>query len=358
MKTSDHQTQSKAVAKYFGYFVFFFIACALVYHVCQLSQYVPFHDWDEAIYAQVSKEWVRHPGFTLTYNGSSWFEKPPLPSLLYSLAWLIPQLRPEFVARLISAFISFITLIFVYKIIYWLTDKVSLSLLAVFVTLQSALFLDRSVLVNVDIFLALGWVGYLWAIKTKSSILKLAFTLIGTLSKSLLGFFPLIAEICIDCLSRSINREKIKVYLLTVFAGLSWQIFMIVIYGQSFIQSHFIDHMVSRVTRPIELHFGDKFFYGVRLWQESHIWLLLALGGTVVILLLAFYQLIKRKEIYIPKHYQLPLMMLFIFVGYFSLLTISKSKIHWYITPLIPLVCMGAIYVWHIGISYIKKSEA
>jgi len=63
--------------KYLPFVFFVFIIGGLWMRLITISS-VPFFDWDESIYVQVAREWLRHPGFTLYYNGSIWFEKPPL----------------------------------------------------------------------------------------------------------------------------------------------------------------------------------------------------------------------------------------------------------------------------------------
>jgi 4-amino-4-deoxy-L-arabinose transferase-like glycosyltransferase len=60
-------------------------------------------DWDEGLYAQISKEIVRtHDWLTLHWRGQSWFEKPPLFMWLTAVAYKIGGIS-EFSARVVSA---------------------------------------------------------------------------------------------------------------------------------------------------------------------------------------------------------------------------------------------------------------
>lgn len=331
--------------------VFCFILFSLLSfsHIINLSHLVPFHDWDEAIYAQVAKEWVRHPGILLTYNGSPWFEKPPLPTVVYAIAWIIPTFQPEVSARLITSILSITTIWILFIISHKISKNYFLALLAICITMMSSTYRDRSTLVNVDIFLTLGWVGYVWASEIKNEKLRYVFVLFGTLSKSLLGLIPLIADFLVDICTKSLTRNKLKSYIGMTCMGLSWHVAMICIYGSSFIQSHFIDHMVSRVTRPIELHFGDKFFYSAILWKEENVFVLLALFGIGYVVYQTINMFVKKIQ-RDPKTmgiHRTSLLVSMMGVGYFALLTMSKSKIHWYITPLFPLISLLSVFAWH-----------
>lgn len=312
-----------------------FIISGFLLQAINLSNIVPFHDWDEAIYAQVAKEFVRAPSLLLTYNGAPWFEKPPLPSILYAMSWLFP-LKKEFSARFVSLLFSLVSLFALYKILAELKMSKTLRLLAIFVALASSMYLDRSMLVNVDIMLTTGWLIYVLGTFKNKMPVKVAGLLIGTLSKSLLGFFPLFAEIFTDIVSRKISKKKLLNYFSLFTAGSLWHLYMTITFGQPFIREHFVDHLVSRVTRPIELHFGDKWFYIIKLWGETNIFLILAAVGFVFVFLRVFESTRLSKTL--PKNISHYLILAVLPLAYITLLTFSRSKLHWYITPLIPFV--------------------
>lgn len=314
-----------------------FVFLGLLQQVINLGDIVPFHDWDEAIYMQVAKEFVKSPSILLTYNGQPWFEKPPLPTIAYSIPWLLP-LKRELTARLISLLFSLSSLFVLYKILTDLKLSKRLSLIAIFVTIQSAMYRDRSELVNVDIMLSLGWLLYLYGSTSKNIWLKAIGTITGTLSKSLLGFIPLLLDIASHVVTMKITKRKILEWFLLLFSGSVWHAFMVWRYGGSFIQSHFMDHLVSRVTRPIELHFGDKWYYLAKVFGETHIFAIMGvLGMAFVIYRLLVSHWLTRS---FPKNTRDIILIISIPVAYITLLTLSKSKLHWYVTPLIPFVGM------------------
>ena len=323
-----------------------FIMLGLLMQTVQLGTWVPFHDWDEAIYAQVAREFARSPGIAQTYNGSLWFEKPPLPTWLYSIAWIMPVARPEIMARLITFFLSSFGLLLLFDITRVVTQSKRFGAIAVLIAVQSAMYRDRSELVNVDIMLTVGWLLYLWGVTQKHYVARVIGTLIGTLSKSLLGLIPLLVEFGVDIALRVMTPKKFLRFLITALLGVSWHVFMIARYGEAFIQSHFIDHLVSRVTRPIELHFGDKWYYLTKLFWENPWFVPIACFG-LTIGAVSLYQTWKARRKIATIHNSSLILAALIPLGYLALLTISKSKLHWYLTPLLPFIGFWAAYALH-----------
>ncbi len=325
-----------------------FVISGFLLQVANLGNLVPFHDWDEAIYMQVAKEFVKAPGILLTYNGQPWFEKPPLPTIAYSTAWLLP-LKRELSARLVSLVFSLSSLFILYKILISLKLSKRHSLIAIFVAIQSVMYRDRSGLVNVDIMLTLGWLLYLYGSTSKNIWLKLIGTMTGTLSKSLLGFIPLLLEIATDALLMKVTKRKMLEWLLLLCSGSAWHMFMIWRYGEPFVQSHFMDHLVSRVTRPIELHFGDKWYYLAKIFGETHIFAIMAILGMAFVIYRVFVNHWPTKTL--PKNTRDIFLVIGVPMAYIILLTLSKSKLHWYVTPLIPFVGMWVA----LGVSEFEK---
>jgi len=319
------------------------IIIGLLWQVGQLARWVPFHDWDEAIYAQVAKEFVRAPQGTLTYNGAPWFEKPPLPTLLYAIAWVLP-LQPELVARMISVVISTIALLALYHIMKHLKMHTAIVLLVLMITVQSAMYRDRSVLINVDIMLTAGWLVYLLGRMKEHAMLKTLGLLVGVWSKSFLGFFPFIADVGVSIITGKVKRRKVIEWIGMTAVALSWHMYMMARYGMPFIQSHFLDHLVARVVRPIELHFGGKWFYLDKLWSELHVFGILAVLGIGIWAFQGARSYLKKGSL--PRQTSHLLALALVPLTYFALLTVSKSKLHWYTTPLIPFVAFwGGIFI-------------
>ncbi len=320
---------------------FCFIAIGMVWQVVALSKSVPFHDWDEAIYAQVAREWAASPSLTLHYNGVVWFEKPPIPFILMGavFALLGSSTTTVLIVRFISVVLGVASIWCVYTITRRLTKRTIIGLLAASMFVTSRYFLDRSSIVNVDIYLTLGWLLYLMS---EHLGIRLIAILIAVGSKSLLGFIPLLVDLTFELLTRGLNLRKIRDYVIQIAIGSIWYIVMFAKFGWLFIQSHFLDHMIARIIRPIELHSGDKLFYLAKLWQDQGILLTLALLGAVVLVwkLIKQYRTISKDQE--DATLRLGFSLIIIPTLYLVLLTVGKAKLHWYIMPIIPFVSILA----------------
>jgi len=315
--------------------LFFLIAIGLIWQVINLSHFVPLHDWDEAIYAQVAKEWAQSPSFTLHYNGVVWFEKPLIPFVIMGALWSLfgPSIVP---LRMVSAILGAFSLFFVYWITKKITGKNSTGVVAVVAYISSGFFLDRSSIVNVDIYLTLAWLLY---IISDTFGLRVFAIILGVGSKSLLGFIPLILDATYALFTKKLSVHKIMEYLVQIGIGSVWYVIIFSKFGSLFVQSHFLDHLVSRLTKPIELHFGDKLFYFAKIIQDMGVWGILALIGVVLI----SWSLIQKKPASkgaVVNNTKLKTMIVIIPLVYLTLLTMGQAKLTWYVMPIIPFIAI------------------
>ena len=165
--------------------------------------------------------------------------------------------------------------------------------------------------------------------------------LLGVGSKSLLGFFPLLVDAGYETLRGGLNLRKIRDYMLQLILGLSWHAYMYAKFGNVFFQSHFLDHMISRVAKPIELHFGDKFFYVTKIWEDVGLFGVLAIVGFLITGLIISRNW-KGNEKTEHVDVKLPVLLVLTPLLYLILLTLSKAKLTWYVFPLIPFVAIFA----------------
>lgn len=324
--------------RYFPIFFFLIIVGGLWIRSITLST-VPFFDWDESIYAQVAREWVRHPGFTLHYNGGMWFEKPPL---LFAVIGLLFQVfgTSEFIARLPSVVAAICCVVLVFHCIKRITKNMAAQIAGVLMFAATPFFIDRASIVNVDIFLTLGWLLY---ICDNTFISRLIGTIIGTWTKSFLGLIPLCLDVALSIYHRSLSKKKIREWAVIISTSLIWHMVMTVQYSDLFISSHIKDHLISRVITPIELHFGGKFFYLEKMW-ENYPWLAIVACVGIIIWIITLVKHRDTKQIDI--FFLLPL-------AYLALLTVSKSKLSWYIMPALPFVAIWVVY----SISHIPRKS-
>ena len=299
----------------------------------------PFYDWDESIYAQVGREMMRGKSFLVPlWQGRPWLDKPPIPSLFYGVVELLP-FAPEITTRIATLILSCVTLVFLYILGLRVTKSKTISLLSIIITAFLPIYFQRSQALNVDVFLLLGWLGYvLWYDNLFASVV---FLLIATLSKSLLGFFPPVMFLgyhLFEYITKEISRKQFVSRLkhLGIQVGISsiWFLGMLLVYRYDFIQYHFIDSHLKRVTASIEQHFGQRTFYVTVLIDQFKL-LLIPAFLSIGYLTYSFFK--NKKERYMT-------LLAVFFVPWFVFLNLTKTKIEWYIYPVLPQFALLATY--------------
>lgn len=341
-------------------FLLFYIA-TLSYKL--ISSPTFFYDWDESLYIQTGKEMFEKRFFLFpVWQGQPWLDKPPLVPFLYgaimNIFHFVPEIcnrlfsytkmndllshikiqkivvqsvPDEITTRLFTLLISVIVLIFVYILYYKVTKERFIAFLTVMVTAFSPLFLQRSQVVNLDIFLLLGWLGYI--LFFNRFWLSAFFLMIGVLSKSLLGFYPLILIIFYHLFlfwKKKIHKKEFKKVVRKIvfhfLIALSWFVLMFIVYKQQFFSQHIVESHFKRVTASIESHFGKRTYYIDLIIREMGILIWLVIPGALWLV----FQLKKKNfnELkYLYSAYLLP---------WFIFLNLTKTKIFWYVYPVIP----------------------
>lgn len=293
-----------------------------------------FYDWDEGMYAQIAREILKNKSLVTTFNGQLWFDKPPLSHLLIGISFFIFG-ESHFFSRLIMVFLALLLLVLTFFLTKKITNSSTASLLTVLALSSTSIFIERSTMLNSDLLVAISWLGYFlfW----ENYWLKLIFLIIGVLSKSVLGFYPLLFEGIYYLLNwkkiKKINFVKLGLFLLS---PLLWYFFGIFKFGQQFIYHHFLSQMFKRIYVPIELHFGNKFFYFTALWQNLSVISLLIIFGY----LLLFKNL--KKEIKNLKN----LLIMISPLPFLFFLTIMRTKIDWYLIIFLPLLIILIAYFY------------
>ena len=295
-----------------------------------VSQVRPFFDWDEAIYAQVGREMIAKLSLVPLWQGQPWLDKPPLVPLLYGIVETISPVVPEISTRLFTLFMSVLVLGLTYILYVRISKNTLISLLTVILTAFIPDFLQRSQVVNIDVFMLLGWLGYV--IFFENYWVSLLFLSISFFSKSLLGFYPpamflLFYTYRVVVKQMSVAEYKKKaVFIVSQVLLLSiWYVIMYFFYGNAFIQAHFIESHFKRVTASIESHFGKRTFYIDLLIEEFSVFMALVIAG--------FGLLIKKNW---KKFGEATFLLSVFFVPWFIFLNLTKTKIAWYYYPTIP----------------------
>jgi 4-amino-4-deoxy-L-arabinose transferase-like glycosyltransferase len=247
-------------------------------------------DWDEGIYAQVSREMLRTGWLIPHWNSFVWIDKPPLTYWITALFFKLFGIS-ELTSRLGSAFsaIALVTLLHAWllrthdRLTAWLS---TLILLTTFGFLHIARVGETDTLLSFGCLLALiglaellretnptetpsrngwylYWLGFAIAIMSKGAAS-------GTL------FLTLIALLAIDpTLHRRVRAHFVLGFLLFLALTLPWHLFMLHRFGQTFIDQYLDLHVLGRVTHQYDGHITPWWYYLRVLLFSAPPWALL-----------------------------------------------------------------------------------
>jgi len=294
---------------------------------------LPFYDWDEAIYAQVGKETIARKSLVPLWQGNYWLDKPPLVLLVYGVInKFLSFATPEILDRIFNLLLIISAYILIYIFYLKVVKDKLLATLTVILSSFTSLFLQRAHQINFDVFLLLGWLGYL--LFFDNFLISLFFLSLSVLSKSLIGFYPVIMmgfyylflfwkkEIKVKQLKTFLSKIIVQVAILSL-----WYLVMFIIFSQNFWQQHIIESHFRRVTASIESHFGKRTFYIDLLFEQFSFYTWLSILGFFYFI----HQFLKKKLTRNQFFYGVYLFPWFIF------LNLTKTKIFWYIYPSIPV---------------------
>ncbi len=332
---------------------FLFTLIGLIVRNIHLSR-ILFYDWDEAMYAQIAKEIIKNKSLFTTFNGQIWLDKPPLAHALVAFVFTTIG-QSEFWARMIMVIISFLLLILTYqatkKIFLILKPKATKqefimgTLIPTLLLAASPIFIERSALINSDTLIAVAWIGYL--LYSNTFWAKLFFLTLGVWSKSVMGFYPMLFDAGAWILQKKkITISKIKKFFLFISIPSLWYVAGIIKYGNAFIYHHFLSQVLKRITVPIELHFGDKFYYISFLWEKMGFMNILFIISYLLYFLYLIRVLVKDHRAFFTKKNLFVLTFMLAPFPFFAFLTIMKTKIYWYVIMFFPFMCISLVYLY------------
>lgn len=320
-----------------SFFNHLFIILFLFLYLIIISQKIistplPFYDWDEAIYAEVGREMIERRSIIPLWQGKYWLDKPPLVMLIYgSVSKILSFLKPEISTRLFNLSFNLIFLILLYQFSLKLLKSKTASFFVIILTSFTPLFIQRVYTINMDVFLALGWLGYFYFYP--NFLLSTIFLSLAFFSKSLLGFYPLLIVFLIQTFFYLQGKVKKKdlignyqkfFYQFLIFS--IWYFWMFFLFKKDFISQHIYESHFKRITASIEFHFGEKIFYFLEIYRQFSYFIFLSVIGLVLLI----YSWLKKK-IKTKTFFQLNL-----FLPWFLFLNFTKTKIFWYVYPVIP----------------------
>lgn len=290
--------------------------------------------WDEAIYAQVSKEIVQGGDWlTLHWEYKPWFEKPPLLMWTTALFYRLFGVG-EFWARLPSA-LSGIALVAVTYSIGKLAYGKAAGILSAIALLTCYHFLSFARFGTMDVMLALftylavyaylrlrdgnqRWWYLLWAGCGLALMVKGAGGIIAPAALLL----ALVADKRAKAAAQS--RHFWQAVSLALLIVAPWHILMCVWHGRAFIDEYVGYHIIARSTRTLEGHATSYLYFAGKLLDGFFPWGLLAPFAVVSFI---------RKNL---KDGRQSWLLLLLPVLVFGLYTVIPTRRPWYIVPIYP----------------------
>jgi len=303
-------------------------------------------DWDESIYAQVSKNILRfRDPITLRWHLEKfWFEKPPLYLWLTSLLYAVNQIN-EFSARFFSAIAGVIGVVMVYLFGGGMKDK-RVGLISALILLSTVHWLWQSRNGTLDVFasMLITLTMYLFFRARTNSCWNLVAICLGLvlMTKGIIFVIPLLSMLTIGGIESFIYKKPkqyplksimraVVVFLIIV---LPWHLANYMIHGKEFINSYFFYHVLER-SSGIEGHSEGFFWYltVIRVWARQNAVLF---GLSILILLSHGLKNIRRRQL--PDFNEV---FLIIWISItFLIFSASVSKIQWYIIPIYPIIAI------------------
>lgn len=301
-------------------------------------------DWDEAIYAQISKEIVQNGDWiTLHYGYVPWFHKPPL--FIWSTAALFQCFGVnEFWARAASA-LSGVALILVTYLIgkkvygYWVGVLAALILLGSYQFVHSARFGTTDMMLTFFLFLSLY--GYLHLRQGNQKW----WYFIGTacaLGFMVKGFAAIVAPAAI-MITLLMERQLLTTFkskyfwqsvVLATLIILPWHLMVLLQHGQAFLNKYLGYHVIERATRPLEGNTGNFLSYFQTILKFFFPW----------VYLIPFAFIVSVKDTLKPRSSSRILIVFFLVV--FGLYSLVSTKLSWYILPLYPIFAIFIGYLF------------
>jgi 4-amino-4-deoxy-L-arabinose transferase-like glycosyltransferase len=245
-------------------------------------------DWDEGIYAEVSREFLGRSWLVPHWHFQPWFEKPPLDLWLTAVFFRIFGVN-EFWARAVSA-LSSIGIVAVVHAVALRVRGVMAAWIATFILLSSFGFLRVARMGELDALLTLGcivalwglakvrdrepagwywfWTGFALAAMTKGAAsITLLLTLLIAVAWNRWGWRHLDGQFLAGPFLGGLG-----IFALLV---LPWHLYMLHSFGRAFLDEYLGLHVIARATGQIEGHATPWWFYGKVLAAYTSPWLIL-----------------------------------------------------------------------------------
>jgi 4-amino-4-deoxy-L-arabinose transferase-like glycosyltransferase len=291
----------------------------------------PLTNWDEGIYAEISREMLSLGILVPHWNYQPWFEKPPLMLWITAAFFKIFGIH-EFWARAGSALSGVCIVALLHGWLARRKDTLA-AWLSTFILLGTFGFLHVCRVGEMDVLLSLGCCTALCGLTAiqdrRLSGWYLFWTglAIALMTKGAASLVLAIAALLFAALehwnSTRLSRSFWLGLLLFLFVVLPWHLYMFHRFGSSFLTEYLGFHVLSRATHQIEEHNTHWWYY---LWV-----LLISAAPFVLLYPFAILDSFRRKELRAWAIFVL------VVVGFFS---VVQTRLPHYIAPAYPALAV------------------
>jgi 4-amino-4-deoxy-L-arabinose transferase-like glycosyltransferase len=306
-------------------------------------------DWDEAWYAQISKEIFREGNFLfLRYEDRLWFDKPPLSFWMTALCYRLFGIH-EFSARLFSALCGVGTILVLALLGVHLFDRRS-GLMAGWFLLTFGHFVQYARRGQTDIpltfFMTLTFYFFFLGMQ-RSAFFWPAGLAFGAalLTKGSVAFFSAFIALAYILFTRQWNLfKKIPFWgglLLAFLLALPWHLYQYYSYPEAFSTHYLGDHLGRFLKAPGANETQVFYFYFQELVENLRPWFLL----FYPLLFLSLYELFQRirsRQAW-SRHPGESFALIWI-ASFLGILSMARTKSSWYILPLYPGIALFFAY--------------
>jgi len=240
-------------------------------------------NWDEAIYAEVAREFLGRNWLIPMWQFQPWLEKPPLSMWVTALFFHFFG-ATQFWARATSAFAG----IGVVTLQHWIALRLrglSTAWISTLVLLSTLGFLRASRRGELDVLLALGCYAALWGLVQVRQgnphgwyLFWIGFAF-AAMTKGAASVTLILTAVILAAWNKWIWQDLRRPFVLgaLLFAALvlPWHIYMLHIFGRSFLREYLGLHVITRATRQIAGGAHPWWFYGEVLLARAAPWVLL-----------------------------------------------------------------------------------
>ena len=283
--------------------------------------------FDEAIYAEISKEMVvRGEWLTPHWNTTVWFEKPPAYLWTTGLLFKVFGIN-EFWARFASTLSALGVLLLAFLIARRIYND-SAGVLAVLILLSSQLFVYYGRVGTTDMMLTLFIMLTVYAYLRSADDERFWLLAGASCAMALMvkGAAGLIAP-AIIFISTIVDRRFFSILrsrwlwlgiTVAVLIAAPWHLWMYSQHGDAFVNGYLSKHVINRATTNIN-HFNRNYGYYFSVLKNFF---------SPWAFILPFALIFSRR----PRSFAVVVLGLMVFVGY----TLVQTKFQWYILPAIP----------------------